>query len=239
MSTQNEGILSTCGNCHLKLGPTKKICTFSPRRSAFSCGILSKHMNEKAERTAIERNVGRTRVRLNKAQKEMNDASQAAHKLTQSVSKRIEDIVIAERPDRYVSFGLRKWALLNRDVATLQKRLKGKLPSPENAQTLDEIVNTNSSNSCKAKQESSCTATSASAFSETDHRISSHKRLLAENYAIKFPGPKQTLPASQGICISDNLDDFKLALKLQHEEISTHNIQKLNKQCGFEIRLWH
>ena len=158
-STQNEGSLSTCGNCHLKLGHTKKICTFSPCRSAFSCSILSKHMNEKAERTAIERNVGRTRVRLNKAQKEMNDASQAAHKLTQSVSKRIEDIVIAERPDRYVSFGLRNWALLNRDVATLQKRLKGKLPSRENVQTLlDEIVNTNSSNSCKSKQESSCTA---------------------------------------------------------------------------------
>ena len=71
-------------------------------------------MNEKAQHTTIERNIGRTHVRLNKTQKEMNDASQAAHKLTQSVSKRIEYIVIAERPDRYVSFGLRKWALLNR-----------------------------------------------------------------------------------------------------------------------------
>ena len=40
-STQNEGSLSTCGNCHLKLGHTKRICTFSPCRSAFSCGINS------------------------------------------------------------------------------------------------------------------------------------------------------------------------------------------------------
>ena len=102
---------------------------------------------------AIERNVWRTRVRLNKAQKEMNNISQAAQELTQSVSKRIEDIVSAERRDRYVSFGLRNWALLNRDVATPQKCLKGKLPLRENVQTLlDEIVNINSSNSCKAKQ---------------------------------------------------------------------------------------
>ena len=71
-------------------------------------------MNEKAQHTTIERNVGLTHVRLSKAQKEMNDAGQAAHKLTQSVSKRIEDIVIAERPDRSVSSGLRNWALLNR-----------------------------------------------------------------------------------------------------------------------------
>ena len=85
-----------------------------------------------------------------------------------------------------------------------------------------------SSNSCKAKQEYSCTVTSTSAFSETDHSISSHKRLLAENYAIKFPGSKQTLPASQGICTSDNLDDFKLALKLQHEEMSTPKSSKEN-----------
>ena len=121
-------------------------------------------------------------------------------------------------------------------MATLQKRLKGKLPLRENVQTLlDEIVNTNSLNSCKAKQESSCTATSTSAFSETDHRISSHKHLLAENYAIKFPGPKQRLPASQGICISNNLDDFKLALKLQHEEISTPKSSEQNLMTWTQI----
>ena len=49
-----------------------------------------------------------------------------------------------EMPNRYLSSGLRNWALLNRDVATLQKHLKGKLPSRENVQKLlNYIVITN------------------------------------------------------------------------------------------------
>ena len=111
-SSQNAGGLSSCGNCHLKMGHTKKICTFSPCKSAFSCGNLSKHSNEKAERTAIERDIGRLRIKLNKGQKDIDDAKKAAEKLNNSVSKRIEEIAIHEMPDRYLSSGLQNWALL-------------------------------------------------------------------------------------------------------------------------------
>ena len=52
-SEQNRGHLSACGNCHLKLGHTRKICTFSPCKSSFSCGILSKHSSEKLERSNL------------------------------------------------------------------------------------------------------------------------------------------------------------------------------------------
>ena len=65
-SSQNAGVLSSCGNCHLKMGHTKKIYTFSPCKSAFSCGNLSKNSNEKAEKTAIERHIDRLRIKLNK-----------------------------------------------------------------------------------------------------------------------------------------------------------------------------
>jgi predicted transcriptional regulator len=60
----------------------------------------------------------------------------AAERLSNSASKRIEDVVITEMPDRYVTNGLQNWSLINRDVATLQKRLNGKLPSRENVQKL-------------------------------------------------------------------------------------------------------
>ena len=154
-SSQNGGGLSSCGNCHLKMGHTKghtkKICTFSPCKSAFSSGNLSKHSNEKAERTAIERDIGRLRMKLNKGQKDIDDAKRAAEKLKNSVSKRIEDIAIDELPDRYLSSGLRNWALLNRDVATLQKHLKGKLPSRENVQKLLNDVIITSASAVKTK----------------------------------------------------------------------------------------
>ena len=216
-SSQNAGGLSSCGNCHLKMGHTKKICTFSPCKFAFSCGNLSKHSSEKAERTAIEREIGRLRIKLNKGQKDIDDAKKAAEKLNNSVSKRIEEIAIHEMPDRYLSSGLRNWALLNRDVATLQKHLKGKLPSRENVQKLlNDIVITNPSQN-KSSQRSGCSTTKASITCESDHRMSSQKRLLSEDYAITFPSKK----ASYSVCSNDDLQDFKLALKLQHEEMET------------------
>ena len=43
---QNGGHLSACGNCQLKLGHTRKACVFSPCRSAFSCGIITKHNDQ-------------------------------------------------------------------------------------------------------------------------------------------------------------------------------------------------
>ena len=62
-SMQNNGHLSACGNCHLKLGHTRKACKFSSCKSAFSCGIISKHANEKSCRTNITRDVNKLESR--------------------------------------------------------------------------------------------------------------------------------------------------------------------------------
>ena len=62
--------------------------------------------------------------------------------------------------------------LLNRDVATLQKHLKGKLPSRENVQKLlKEVVITNAS-------QNKSSITKASITCESDHRMSSQKLAL-------------------------------------------------------------
>ena len=127
--------------------------------------------------------------------------------------------------------GLRNWALLNKDVANLQKHLKGKLPSQENVlKLLDELViNPTNANSTK-HQRSSCTATRSRASSlrsqETHHRMTSQKRLLSEGFAITFP-KKIKSPSYSNVrvnnvnCNSNDLEDFKLALKLQQEEIES------------------
>jgi ribosomal protein S27AE len=51
---QNVGNRATCGNCHLKLGHTKKICEYSPCESAYLCGSLTKHSSEKMVTTTLE-----------------------------------------------------------------------------------------------------------------------------------------------------------------------------------------
>ena len=84
-SKQNKGHKATCGNCHLKLGHTKKSCDFSPCRSAYSCGFLSKHGSEKIAITTLERETSRLERSLISAQNEIQNAERAAEKALTSV----------------------------------------------------------------------------------------------------------------------------------------------------------
>lgn len=135
-SQQNRGHLSACGNCHLKLGHSRKICTFSPCKSAFSCGILSKHSSKKIERSNLGKEINRLEWKLWTAAKDVENTALAADKVINSSFRQIEDVIINEMPDRYTSYGLRNWAFLNKDVAILQRNLKEKLSSRENVKKL-------------------------------------------------------------------------------------------------------
>ena len=188
---QNRGHLSAYGNCHLKLGHTRKICTFSPCKSAFSCGILSKHSSEKLERSNLEKDINRLKGKLRTAAKDVENTTCAADKVINSSSRQIEDVIINEMPDRYTSYGLRNWALLNKDVAILQRNLKGKLPSCENVKKLlDNIVMKGTDCSKSSSTRVSDTSIYSDVRKQTDHRITSQKRLLSEEYAITFPTKK-------------------------------------------------
>ena len=184
-SAQNSGHLSACSNCHLKLGHTKKVCKFSAYQSAYSCGLLSKHSNKKTERTALQKEITRIQSKLTTAKKELETAERAAEKVTNSVPKKIEDLIMAELPNRYTSNGLRNWVLLNKDVAVLQKHIKGSLPSRESVtKLLYEVIIYDDEEEKNFEWDY---------FKQTDHKMTSHKRLLTEDYAIKFP------PASKKI----------------------------------------
>ncbi len=222
----------TCGNCHLKLGHTKKRCDYSPCKSAYSCGFISKHGVEKMEITTLQREVAKLEQSLIAAKNEVQNAERVTEKVLSSASKQIEDVIVQELPDRYTSFGRRNWAVLNKDVALLQKNLQGRLPSRENVTALLHSVVFNSS---------------------TDHRMSSQKRLLSDEYSIVFPTDTMkdqkrlkrsfsssvtsthtiTKPNSSSDCSSSvasvgcfpasqqETQDLKLALQLQHEEMES------------------
>ena len=95
---QNGGHLSACGNCHLKIGHTRKSCTFSPCKSAFSCGIVAKHSDKKSTRTNLTKEVSKLENELSKATSEMDSAKKALHNVNNSFKKRIEDILVNEEP---------------------------------------------------------------------------------------------------------------------------------------------
>ena len=214
---QNTGHLSTCGNCHLKLGHTRKSCHFSPCKSAFSCGILSKHANQKSNRANINKDVQKLESQLRKAKHDLESATSAVERINNSADKRIEDIVLNEQPHRYsTSCGRRNWLILNKDVALLQSKLKGTLPTRKNVLSLlHSVVNKES--------QMTHTATSTQTRRDTDHRMAPQKRVLEEQFSIQFPTKRQNSAASSNPIFvhSQEKDDFRLALQLQQAEMES------------------
>ena len=229
---QNNGHLSACGNCHLKLGHTRKACKFSPCKSAFSCGIISKHANEKSCRANITRDVNKLESQLRKATSDLESARTAAERVNNSSDKRIADILMNQEPQRYTtSCGRKNWLMLHKDVALLQNNLKGTLPTRANIMNLLHTV--------VRKEESRCVSSSTLTRRDTDHRMAPQKRVLEEDYSIKFP-TKRLVRSETSNEVSDSpscsmflhgqeKNDFHLALKLQQQEIESSN------STGFDL----
>ena len=216
-SSQNAGHLSVCGNCHLKTGHTRKACQFSPCRSAFSCGILAKHNDQKSLRASISKDVTSLQSQLRKAETDLNCAKTAMEKAKSSSSKRIEDILLDQKPDRYTTTcGRKNWLILNKDVALLQSQLKGTLPTRTNIMKLLNTI-------VKEQQSKSICTTSTKTLKGTDHRVSSQKSALEEEYGIRFPVKRARVSESSKrvVLTEQEKDDFEMALRLQQEEIDS------------------
>lgn len=149
-------------------------------KSAFSCGILAKHSEQKSERSTIEKTIKKLNSKLTKTQSDVQHARMVVQKVSNSNSKCIEDIVVKEFPQRYVSCGLRNWALLNADVVLLAEKMKGSLPTRENVLPLSDIVR---------KQDTGKFFDTAAPRPHTDcgSRVLPQKRILEEEFAIRYP----------------------------------------------------
>jgi hypothetical protein len=136
--------------------------------------------------------------------------------------KKIEDILLDEQPHRYVVNGLRNWLQLNKDVALLQSKLKGTLPTRGNVMSLLPSVVINSSLEGRDQVRQSQSETLLH-YVSTDHRMLPQKRILEKDYSIVFPSKKLCPDESDVVMLSDDqqIADFKLALKLQQDELES------------------
>lgn len=74
-------------------------------------------------------------------QSDYSNKLQAYKSVEDSFARKIETEIIASNPAKYISNGVKNWALLNKHVALLQKKCNGKLPPRHNAtRLLDEAV---------------------------------------------------------------------------------------------------
>ena len=127
-----------------------------------------------------------------------------------------------QKPDRYITAcGRKNWLVLNKDVSLLQSKLKGTLP------TRTSILNVLSTVVKEEQSKETCTTTTKT-LKGTDHRASSQKTTLEEEYAIRFPvkRPRNESNIKKVVLARQEKDDFQLALSLQQEEIDDESDAK-------------
>ena len=124
----NSGTLSVCGKCHLKLGHTRRNCDGEDRTSVMLCGILDRHLQEKSTRGSLAQKMIEYESKLANLQSDYDNKFQAYKSVEDSFARKIETEIIASNPAKYISNGVKNWALLNKHIALLQKKCNGKLP---------------------------------------------------------------------------------------------------------------
>ena len=203
----NSGTLSVCGKCHLKLGHTRRNCDGEDCTSVMLCGILDRHPQEKSTRRSLAQKMIKCESQLANLQSDYNNKLQAYKSVEDSFARKIETDIIASNPAKYISNGVKNWALLNKHVALLQKKCNGKLPPRQTVtRLLDEAVR---------EHEMRITVPHP-----REKGINPKKRILEEEYAINFPSRSTTTTCSfpfPPVVPPSEFDDFRLAVRLQDE----------------------
>ena len=147
------------------------------------CGILDRHLQEKSTRRSLAQKMIKYESKLANLQSDYDNKFQAYKSVEDSFARKIETEIIASNPAKYISNGVKNWALLNKHVALLQKKCNGKLPP---RQTVTRLLH-------EAVREHEMRITVPH---PKEKGINPKKRILEEEYAINFPRRSTTATCS-------------------------------------------
>ena len=80
--------------------------------SAFHCGDLTKHYDEKAQFQEKKKEISKLKTKLAKLEQEYAGRKVAFTRVHESVNKDVEDILIDEFPDEYITNGVSEISLI-------------------------------------------------------------------------------------------------------------------------------
>ena len=127
-----------CSNCHQK-NHTVRSCVEEKCESSFLCGDLSKHPDEKMAFQEKKRVIATLETSVKKVSQELTARQAGFSRVTNSVNKNFEDILMEEFPNEYMENGVRNWLKIQQDVAFIKKNFKsGSLPSREMVKSIVE-----------------------------------------------------------------------------------------------------
>ena len=107
--------------------------------SAFICGDLSKHPDEKLAFQGKKHAIAVLETSVKKINQDLIARQTAFARVTNSVNKNVEGILVEEFPNDYAEDGVRNWLKVQQDVAFVKKNFKrDAVPSRETVKTLIE-----------------------------------------------------------------------------------------------------
>ena len=215
---RNQGVLTVCGQCHLRDGHTKRNCELGVCESATYCGLIDRHPVDKGRARKLESELAALQKKLKTARESYKAKKTAYSKVNESFVAKIEHDLISTDPQLYVQNGCKNWSLINKHAVILEKECKGKLPRRRDIPELlknSKAYRNLASNSGKKCDSSSCLSAPAKAGITT--AINPAMADL-QRHGIAFPIPKHKSPCSSSTtlyrCIPSNEEEEREQLNM-------------------------
>lgn len=135
----NQGVLTVCGQCHLRDGHTKRNCELGVCESATYCGLVDRHPVEKGRVRKLESELTVLQKKLKTAQESYKTKKTTYSKVKDSFIAKVEHDLILTDPQLYLQNGCKNWSLIHKHAAILEKECPGKLPKRPDIPQLFEI----------------------------------------------------------------------------------------------------
>ena len=201
-----------CSNCHLR-NHTVRTCVGEKCSSAFLCGDLAKHSDEKLAFQEKKRAISAL---------EASAKISAYSRVSNSVNKRFSDMLVEDFPDKYTNnLGVKNWLKIQQDVSAIKKHFPEKsLPSRQTVKAFIEQKHDNLF--VPQKRVFSTTTTCTSTCTSTNPR---DKQL--SSYGIKIPQKKYSTLANEPTSEQEEEEQIKMAtqLSLLDDSSDTHSTQ--------------
>lgn len=223
-----------CSNCH-KRNHTVRSCVEEKCQSAFSCGDISKHSDEKMVMQEKKRAISALETSVRKLNQELTARMATYDHVNQSVNKRIEEMLCEEFPSEYIENQHRNWLKIQRDVSIIKKHVKGdRLPSKEIVKNILERKDTTVTEISPFSHESKETAMQQKLKSLGIHF---HKKESPANYTNSASVSNDLANVLEPRSCQEEIEQIRMAtqLSLHSTSHSTRTEQRTNQNIETDI----
>ena len=124
----------SCSLCHRRENHNRVNCPYKPYKceSAFTCGDLEKHKDEKDQLKQLQQELNTEKQKLKKLELQLKSKKESQTKTVISFNSQMRNRLVESNHAKYLSKeGKEKWRVINMDLSLLDQHFKGKVPDDD------------------------------------------------------------------------------------------------------------